>query len=104
MSLAFVGFFVLLVAVFAAGAFVSFKKPARKPDPELGIGVGALVLGVVLLALIVFAPARKGASPSSAFYLAGVAIMLVFWGITRLGRAARRQTRRRARGNDRNET
>jgi hypothetical protein len=94
MTPSFFGLLVLMLAGFSAAAFISMKKPRREPDPVLGLGVGAVFLSSLIFGLVLFLPAREGASPGGKFSLAATACVLMAWGIKQIQVARRRKKRR----------
>jgi len=99
----FLGLLVLIVAGFSAAAFISLKKPRREPDTVLGLGVGAVFLSSLVFGLVLFVPARAGASPGGKFSLAATACVLMAWGIKQI-QAVRRRKKRHAHQKHTNQT
>jgi NhaP-type Na+/H+ or K+/H+ antiporter len=93
MTPAFLGLLVLILLAFSAAVFISVKKPRREPDPVLGLGVGAVFLSALVFALVLFVPAREGASPRGKFSLAAAACILMAWGIKKIQASRQRQKR-----------
>ncbi len=62
-------------------------------EPDGMGGIAAVVLCSILLVVLILVPWRKGASPGGKFYLAGLALIGVSWGVRQI-RAARAQDKR----------
>ena len=103
MILAFLGLLVLIVAAFSGAAFISMKPPRKEPDPQLGLAVGALVLGVILLGLLIFVPKREGAFPNGVYIVGSASLSLIAWGFAQIS-FVRRKAKRRARHRDSSKT
>jgi hypothetical protein len=57
------------------------RKESEMLAPDATWGTIVVVLALAGLALIVFVPAREGASPSAKFYLAGFAVLFLAYGV-----------------------
>jgi len=79
------------------------RRRKYEPDPVLGLGVGAVFLSSILFGVVLFVPAREGASASGKFSIVFGASMLMAWGIKQI-QAARRQKKRRAHQNHDGQT
>lgn len=64
-------------------------------EPDGMGGIAAVILCSALLVLLLLVSPREGASPSSKFYLAGLALMGIGWGVRQI-RAAKAQDKREA--------
>jgi hypothetical protein len=53
-------------------------------EPDGMGGVAAVILCSILLVVIIVVPARKGASPGGKFYLAGLALLGIGWGVRQI--------------------
>ena len=58
-------------------------------------GIAAVILCSALLVVCVLVPSRKDASPGGTFYLVGIALMCVGWGVRQI-RAAKAQDKQDA--------
>ena len=58
----------------------------KKGDEQLSVieGIVGIVMSIIILAIDIFVPTRKGASPGSKYAAAGFALMMMSWGIRRI--------------------
>jgi hypothetical protein len=81
----------------------SMKKGAKEREQPDGMGgIAAVILCTALLALVIIVPARKGASPGSKFFLAGLSVSGIGWGLRqiRVARALDKRAAEAAKGKD----
>jgi hypothetical protein len=64
-------------------------------EPDGMGGIAAVILCSILLVVIIVVPARKGASPGGKFYLAGLALLGIGWGVRQI-QAAKAQDKKDA--------
>lgn len=65
------------------------EEQGEGPNPLEG--VIAIVASAILLAIVVFVPPRQGAAPGNKYYLMGLALILLGWGIRRIKLAKRKK-------------
>jgi hypothetical protein len=56
----------------------------RGAQPNAVDGVISITASVIILVIVVFVPSRQGAPASDKYYLVGLAIFLIGWGIRRI--------------------
>ena len=69
------------------------SKSTKEEQPDGAGGIVAVILCIAFIALLIIVPARKGASPGSQFYLAGLSLCGIGWGVRQI-RLARAQDKR----------
>ena len=67
------------------GTFGTRKEEALAPDATLGKIVAVLCAGGAVVVMLI--PAREGASPSGKFYLVGLAVAGIAWGLRQIAAA-----------------
>ena len=64
-------------------------------EPDGMGGIAAVILCSILLIVVILVPSQKGASPGGKFYLAGMALMGLGWGVRQI-RAAKAEDKKNA--------
>jgi hypothetical protein len=72
-------------------------------EPDGMGGIAAVILCSALLIIFILIPSREGASPGGKFYLAGMALLGIGWGVRQI-QAAKAQDRQDADATKRKDT
>ncbi len=87
---------VLIALVVVAGLYFLVAKTnieaigfpeLKRGQPDTVLGVVVIVLTLALMAFLLFAPLREGASLSGRIYLSGFALIGLAWGVNQLRRS-----------------